>query len=294
MIRRAIDFFKQVFKEMKEDDVTVHAASVAYYAALSLAPMVLLFVAITGFLGEGTQLRMFDTVTSTVGEEAGQSVRTIASETADTRNRAGLSLAVSLVVVLYSASRVMSGLQLGLNRVWHVRNAPGAGWKDWVRKRLLSMGMVLGVGFLLLVSMVATTVVGMVLPSSGWMWNLATMVVGIGVFTLLFAAIFKVLPDVRIAWRDVWLGAAVTAGLFAVGKFLVSLYLARAGFATSYGAAGSLVVLLVWVYFSSMIVFVGSEITQVVARRSGRPIEADDHAEGFKKVSTGRETEAAA
>jgi membrane protein len=151
------------------------------------------------------------------------------------------------------------------------------------------MGLVLAIIFLLLVSLVATTLIGMIVPGGGWLWNLVNLVISFGVFILLFAAMFKVLPDVRIAWKHVWIGAVLTAGLFAVGKYLVGLYIANAGYAGSYGAAGSLVAMLVWVYYSAIIVYFGAEVTQVYARRVGREIEPDKHAVRIKEVRVGEE-----
>jgi membrane protein len=271
-------FPKQVFSAFAADEAPTRAAAVAFYAALSISPLVLLFVAITGFLGESTQERMFESVTSTVGAEAGEAIRTLAAQGDAPGGAASLSLVVSLVVILFSASGVVAALQRGLNRVWNVQPAPGEGVKGWVRKRAVSMSLVLGVLFLLLVSLVATTVVGMIVPSSGWAWNLVTLAVSFAVFVLLFAAMFKMLPDVRIGWGVVWRGAVVTALLFAIGKYGLGLYLASASYESSYGAAGSLVALLVWAYYSSMIVFLGAEITQVYARRAGARIEPDKHA----------------
>jgi membrane protein len=282
-MRGAFRFFKQVYCEFAEDNVMLYAASVAYFAALSLAPMVLLFVGVTGLLGESAQQKMIDTVTETVGPQAGDIVRSIASS-GETFSSAQLSTIISIAVILFSASSVVAALQTGLNRVWDVKAAPDAGWTNWVRKRTLSIAMVLGICFLLLTSMVLTTVISMVLPDTGWMWNVITLMISFAVFVLLFAGMFRFLPDVTIAWRDVWLGAVVTALLFASGKYLLGLYLANASFENRYGAAGSLIAMLVWVYYSTIILFVGAEITQVVAQRSGRPIMPDKHAVPVREV----------
>jgi len=286
MPAQAVSFAKDTFKAFAADEATTRAAAVAFYAALSLSPLVLLFVSITGFLGPNVQERMVDSVTSTVGAEAGEAVRTLAArndESGESQVDAGsgvavISLIVSLVVILFSASGVVAALQRGLNRVWNVKPAPGEGAKGWVRRRAVSMSLVLAVLFLLLVSLVATTVIGMIVPASGWAWNLVTLLVSFAVFILLFAAIFKTLPDVRIGWPLVWRGAIVTAILFALGKYALGLYLANASYESSYGAAGSLIAMLVWVYYSAVIVFLGAEITQVHARRIGARIEPDRHA----------------
>ena len=282
-MKSAWDFLKQVFREFMADDALAYAASVAYFAALSLAPIVLLFVGITGLLGEGTQQKMIETVTETVGPQPGETIRTIA-EGGESFSGATLSTVISIAIILFSASSVVGALQAGLNRMWDVKTAPSAGWTNWVRKRVLSMAMVLGLCFLMLTSMVLSTLISMVMPSEGWAWNLVTLLVSLLVFTLLFAAMFRMLPDVTIAWRDVWLGALITACLFALGKYGLSMYIAYSSFDTKYGAAGSLVAMLVWVYYSTVIVFLGAEVTQVMALRSGRPILPDEHAVKFEEV----------
>ncbi len=281
---RTVKLFKQTFKEFSEDEATARAAGVAYYAALSLAPLVLLFIAISGFLGPDTQDRMVQSIESAVGSQAGGAIEGITARSEEKLNKAGWSLAISLVVILFSASGVVAALQKGLNRIWDVKAAPGGGIKNWIRKRLLSMSLVLGVGLLILISLVATTVIGVLVPDSGALWNLVTLGVSVLVFIVLFAAIFKVLPDVNVQWKDVWFGATVTAVLFAIGKYLVGLYLANASFTDSYGAAGSLIAMLVWVYYAAVITFFGAELTQVRARLAGRAIEPDQYAVRIEEI----------
>lgn len=273
---------KEVFGSFARDEGMVRASSLAFYTALSLAPMVLLFVSITGLLGEGTRARMVEAVQSAVGERAGEIVRTIAEGgSAGSDSGSWWGLAIGVGVLLFSAGGVMAALQNGLNRVWNVKAAPKPGTggiKLFVRKRVLSTAMVLVLGFLLLVSTVASTAIAMVVPSDGAVWNGVTLVVSAAVFCVLFAALYKVLPDVVIAWRDVWFGAIVTTVLFIVGKQLIAWYIASAGFSDRYGAAGSLVALLVWVYYSAIVLYLGAEVTQVRAHTRGRAIEPDRHA----------------
>ena len=271
-------FGKDLVAQTMADEVLMRSAAVAFYAALSLAPIVLLFVTITGWLGESTREQMIAAVSRTVGERPAEIIRTVATEADEETDGGGWSLAISLIVILFGASGVMAALQRGLNRVWNVKPDPGAGVRNFVRIRLISLGMVVAIGFLLLVSMIATTVVAMIVPSSGWLWSLVTLAISVLVFVLLFAAIFKVLPDVRIGWREVWMGAAITAVMFAIGKHLIGLYLGNTGVAGPYGAAGSLLVLLVWVYYSAIIVFIGAEATQILARETGTAIKPDRHA----------------
>ena len=166
-------------------------------------------------------------------------------------------------------------MQSSLNAIWDVEAKPSEGVWGWLRKRLLSAGMIIALAFVLLVSLGISAAISAVMPSGGMIWDIVNFVVSLGVFTLLFAIIFKYLPDVSVQWRDVWVGAAVTAVLFAVGKTLIGIYLGKSSVASSYGAAGSLLILLLWVYYSSLLVFLGAEFTQVQAKVGGSPIQPD-------------------
>jgi membrane protein len=190
-----------------------------------------------------------------------------------------LSAVVGLVTLLWSASNVFAQLQDALNTIWEVESRPGAGILATVKKRFLSMTMVLGTGFLLLVSLLLSAGLATLgrffsglLPGAEALWEVVNFAVSFGIITLLFAAIYKVLPDVEIAWGDVWIGAAATALLFVVGKLLIGLYLGHASVGSTYGAAGSLLVALIWVYYSAQILFFGAEFTQVYARKYGSRI----------------------
>jgi membrane protein len=186
---------------------------------------------------------------------------------------------IGLATLAWSASNVFAQLQEALNTIWEVEPKPGQGLVGMARKRMLSMTMVLGIGFLLLVSLVLSAGLaalgqffGGLLPGAEVLWHAVDFVVSLAVTTALFAAIYKVLPDAEIAWGDVWVGAAVTAVLFALGKVAIGLYLGHASVGSTYGVAGSLLVLLVWIYYSAQILFFGAEFTQVYARRYGSRI----------------------
>jgi membrane protein len=196
-----------------------------------------------------------------------------------------LATIVGVVTILFGATGVFVELQTSLDKIWDVQPRPGSGIWGFVKIRMLSFGMVLGIGFLLLVSLVVTTAVTAVsawalglLPGAKVLVEALTFVVSLGLITLLFAMIFKVLPDVEIAWRDVWIGAASTALLFTLGKFLFGLYLAKSSVASTYGAAGSLVIVLLWIYYSAQILFLGAELTQVYATHYGSNIRPSKHA----------------
>jgi membrane protein len=179
---------------------------------------------------------------------------------------------------------VFGQLQDALNTIWEVQPKP-AGLVGSLKRRLVPMSMVLGIGFLLLVSLVLSAALSalshffnQLLPGTSVLWEIVNFVVSFGAVTGLFAAIYKVLPDVKIRWSDVWIGAAVTALLFTIGKLLIGLYLGNASIGSTYGAAGSLLVVLVWVYYSAQILFFGAEFTQVYARRFGSQIVPSEHA----------------
>jgi membrane protein len=188
-------------------------------------------------------------------------------------------------VLLFGASGVFGELQAALNTVWDVAPKPGRGIWGIVKDRFFSFTLVVGVAFLLLVSLIASaalTWLGQVfersLPGGALVWQVLNFSISLAVVTALFALIFKTLPDVHIHWRDVWVGAAVTAALFTLGKFLLGLYLGSAGVGSAYGAAGSIIALVIWVYYSAQVLLVGAEFTEVYARRFGSRITPDEQA----------------
>jgi membrane protein len=181
-----------------------------------------------------------------------------------------LSAMLGAGAVVISATMVFAQLQTAMNRIWNVEPKPrGNAIFAWLRKRLLSLSMMAGIGFLMLVSLAISAALNLIFTGEGTLWKVIDLGVSLGIYTLLFAMIFKVLPDVEIQWRDVWGGAFITAILFDVGKFAIGKYLGYSSVGSAYGAAGSLVVLLVWVYYSSLVVFMGAEITQVMSQRRG-------------------------
>jgi membrane protein len=192
---------------------------------------------------------------------------------------------MSLATLLFSVSGVFGELQSDLNKLWDVEPKPGKSntW-PWIRKRLLSLGTFVSVGFLLVVSMALSGFVTMaaerthdLLPGADLAWEIVTYAVSLGVTALVFTLIFEVLPDVRLPWRDAIVGGVVTAVLFSIGRWLIAAYLAHSGLGSAYGAAGSLIVLLAWVYYASLVLFAGAEVTQVLSRRRGR-LKPEPHA----------------
>ncbi|HEY8256370.1 MAG TPA: YihY/virulence factor BrkB family protein, partial [Gemmatimonadales bacterium] len=192
---------------------------------------------------------------------------------------------VGIVTLFLGATGLFLELQTALNAIWGVKPRPDAGVRDMVRQRVISFGLVIGVGFLLMVSLVVSAAlaaidkyVGRLFPAYLVLGQALNVVVSLGVVTLLFAMIYKTLPDVKLAWRDVWAGAVVTAGLFTVGKYLIGLYLGRSATASAYGAAGSIIVLLLWINYSSQIVLLGAEFTRAWVEGMGSKPQPEAYA----------------
>jgi len=272
------------------DAAMTHAAAVAFYTALSFAPLLMLTVFIFGQLdsisGAGTQGRVIGEIETLMGPEAAQVVDEVRSQQAEKDlSLFTLTGIVGILALLYSASGVFAQLQAALNNIWDVEPAPGGGIMGWLRKRGLSAGVVFAILFLLLASLVVTAMLNAIFGGGGGegrgggvIWMILELLVSAAVYIALFALIFKFLPDVTIPWRAVWLGAAVTAGLFVVGKWAIGLYLGRSDPGSAYGAAGSLLVLLIWVYHSGIIVFLGAEFTQSWAKHNGVSVRPEPHA----------------
>lgn len=262
------------------------AAAIAYYTLLALAPLLLVVLAMAGamFGRDAVEGQLVDEIRGLTGEQGAQVVEIVIQNASSTPQR-GLSLVLGIVVLLIGASGVFLQLQTALNTIWEVEAAPRANslWR-FVRHRLISMAMVFAVGFLLLVSLVISAALSAVNAHYSTIvpWQLAweglNACASVLVITALNAMIFKFLPDVRLRWRDVWLGAFVTALLFTVGKSVIGFYVGRASVTSSYGAAGSVVALVVWVYYAALIFFVGAEITQVYGHWRERRIAPEPHA----------------
>lgn len=283
---------RQTFREWNEDKAPQLGAALAFYTALSVAPLFVITLGIAAFFfgTEAASGQLTHQLRSLVGEVGGNAIEDMIASDNRTTEGAGATI-LSVVTLLFGASGVFGQLQSALNTIWEVRPKPDRGIWGVVRERFLSFTMVMGMAFLLLVSLVITALIASLgsflesLPDSlKWIAQAVNLLVSFGVITLLFAMTFKLLPDVKMAWRDVWLGAILTAALFMTGKFAIGLYLGRSSMASSYGVAGSFVVLLVWVYYSAQILFFGAELTQVYANRYGSRIVADESAEPLNEA----------
>jgi membrane protein len=289
----AFSFVRDTFKEWNDDDALDLGAALSYYTLFSLAPMLLVVIAIAGiFFGrEAVQGQLVGQIGGLVGKQGGEAIQTMVAN-AGKHGSGVLATVIAVVTILFGATGVFGQLQKTLNRIWDVEPRPDRGVKGLLKARALAFGMLLGIGFLLLVSLVVSTALSAVdtylnglFPGAAIILRILSFVLSFAVVTLLFAMIYRVLPDVEIAWRDVWVGAAATAFLFTIGKYLIGLYLGHSSVSSVYGAAGSLVVVLLWVYYSSQILFFGAEFTQVWARRKGSQIVPSKNAmvKGEKK-----------
>jgi membrane protein len=272
-----LGFLREVHAEWSKDDALSLGAALAYYTVFSMAPLLVLVIAIAGLaLGQAAaQGEIVTQVAGLVGPGGAKAIEEMIARASGPK--AGIvATVVSLVTMTAGASGVFGQLQHSLNRIWEVPPTAGAGLRGHLRRRMAAFGMILGIGFLLLVSLLASAALAAVhgliaehLPLASRLLPGLNFALSFAVITALFAMIFKVLPDVTMWWRDVWLGAAVTALLFTIGKTLIALYLGRAGVTSVYGAAGSLVLILLWVYYSAQILFIGAEFTEVWSRRYG-------------------------
>ncbi|MGC4073739.1 MAG: YihY/virulence factor BrkB family protein [Nibricoccus sp.] len=269
-------------KSWFDDDVFKHSAAVSFYTLFSLAPITIIAVWVAGFFfgQEAASGQLSGQISQLVGKE-GAKVIEDAVAASRPENHGWFSMTAGFVVLLVGATTVFGQLQESLNEIWGVMVKPSRnGLVLLLVRRLISFAMVLTVGFLLLVSLVLTTAISsLVKLADGYMTvspvvlQGVDLVVALGVITVLFALVFKFLPDVELRWRDVWQGAFVTALLFSVGRLGISFYLSHSTVASTYGAAGSLVALLIWVYYSCTILFFGAEVTRAAREQSGLHVQ---------------------
>jgi membrane protein len=258
------------------DRASRKGAALAFYTVFSLAPILIVAIAIAGlFFGEeAARGEIYAQMSELIGPDGAQAIQAMIQSA--NRPEAGIAATIVGVVTLFiGATTALAELKDGLDQIWQVPNERMSGFWYFVRKRLLSIGMILSLGFLLLVSLVFSAVLTALAKRWGNFDGTGVILQGLNflvsfvLVTVLFAMIYKILPSVRIAWRDVIIGAVVTALLFSIGKFMIGLYLGNSAIGSSYGAAGSIVLVLVWVYYSAQIFLLGAEFTKVYAHRDG-------------------------
>lgn len=274
--------FKNIFpllkataKEWSDDKAPRLGAALAYYTVFSIAPLLIIAITITGLVFADSQAQVMTEVQKVMGDKGSGAIESMITA-AQKPAQSIVATILGFATLFFGAAGVVIQLKDALNTVWDVDNPPSGGFMGFLKKYFLSFTVVLGIGFLLLVSLlleaglaVAGQFVKHHLPALGLVMQIAGIVVTFGIITFLFAMLFKFLPDTKVSWRDVWVGAAMTAVLFFIGKLGLGLYLGKAAAASAYGAAGSLVIMLLWVYYSAQILFFGAEFTQVYSKHHG-------------------------
>jgi membrane protein len=285
---KALSLLKQTFQEWLQDKAPQLGAALAYYTVFSLAPLILVLLAIVGVIFREDPAGAWDKITQQMSylldSSAVEVVQSIAQK-ASQPGKSTIATVIGVALALFGASGVFGQLQDALNTIWGVKAKPGRGIWGFLRNRFLSFAMVGGICFLLLVSLAIEALlkgfshyVQSLLPGGVVIALAIYLVFDFTVVVLLFAMIFKFLPDVKIQWRDVWIGAVITAILFGMGKWLLGFYLGSGAAGSAYGAASSLITLLLWVYYSSQILLFGAEFTQVYAARAGRAFKPSEYA----------------
>jgi len=277
-LRNAGKLISQSVSAWIDDDAQSMGAAIAYYTIFSIAPLLVIVIAIAGriFGADAVHGEEANQLQDLIGKDAALAVQALIAEAAQPAQNA-IAASIGALLLIFGATTVFAEVQTALDRIWQVPPSPTErGWLRLVRTRLLSFGLVLALGFLLLVSLLFSVAVAALgtwwsARMGGWetILQLLNLLVSLLVTTGLFAMIYKLMPRARIAWRDVWIGAAVTALMFEIGKLLIALYVGKSGIASTFGAAGSLAVVLVWVYYSAQIFLLGAEFTWVYAHHGG-------------------------
>ncbi|KTC73736.1 ribonuclease BN [Legionella birminghamensis] len=281
--------FKRVFKHLLEnwsaDKVATLSAGLSYYTIFSLAPLLIISIAIAGLVFDPDSVRqnLLQQFAKTFGTAPAEQIKMMISSVKPSMHL--FAKIVSIIILLFGASGFFGALQTGLNTVWGVTPKSDRGFWGIIADRFLSFTLVLGVGFLLLVSLIISLILSIIssrllqlLPQFAFLGYGLNFVISITGITLLFAMIFKIIPDVLLRWKDVWLGAFITALLFTLGKFLLGLYLSHSNLAEGFGASGALIIILVWIYYSAQILFTGAEFTKVYYLEKNKKIQPGRHA----------------
>lgn len=287
MVRSIYQVGKQAAVAFLRHDALTLAASLAFYTAFSFAPLIVLSLWVASSIDGSAQDVLLAQLGSLVGPDA-QTTARIVIESAEQQPQLGtIAGALGIVVLLVGATTVFAQLQASLNQIWQLQARPSNAIWSWLRRRLLSVGILAAIAFVLATSLIITTLLALLLNRTGMLWDIVNQAITLLVFSALFAALFRFLPDARIAWRDTLVGAMMTAGLFVVGKWLIGVYLGHSNVGGAYGPAGSIVVLLIWIYYSSAIFFFGAELVQAYIEHRGRRIEPAAGAIRVEPPSTG-------
>jgi len=299
--KRIWEILKKSFSGFSDDKVTMLSSSLAYYTVFSMAPLLIIIISLSGlFLGQdAAQGKIYGQLSKFIGPDTASQLQTMI-QNASLSGKSHIAAIIGIITLIVGATTVFAQIQESINFIWGLKPKPKKGWLKLLKNRFLSFSVIVGLGFLLLVSLSISTLIDSFSNSlknhfpdmTVVVFYIVNLVITLIVTTLIFGAIFKVLPDAKIKWRDVIAGAITTAVLFMLAKFGISFYISKSNVGSTYGAAGSLVILLLWVYFSSMILYFGAEFTKAYAVEFGSNIYPDNYAVTTKtvEVETGKKT----
>lgn len=283
IFKKWFDILKKTFSEFSSDNGMKLSASLAYYTIFSIGPLLLLVISLTGLFFEKRDITtdVYGQIRSLIGQEGAQQVLNIIRNMQQQQHTAAKFGLISLIVLIFGASGVFVEIQSSINYIWSLKAKPQKGWLKFIKDRLLSFSLIAGIGFLLIVSLFINTLMDILSGQLQRLFSMENVLIFKGlnllilffIITTLFAVIYKVLPDARIAWRDAFVGAGFTGLLFLVGKFVIGFYLGNSKFGNTYGAAAAIILLLSWIYYSSIILYVGAEFTKVYAIKVGKGIK---------------------
>jgi membrane protein len=302
MISKQWGYFKQAFSGWQDDNITSLSAALAYYAIFSIAPLIFIAVALAGiFFGQqASQGQIYSSIAGLMGNDGAKAIESFV-KASSLKNSGVIATVIGLATLLIGATSMFAQLQFSLNQIWKVQAKKGNNVWSLVRQRLLSFSLILIIGFLLLVSLLTSAILAAIgqfasenLPGGRILWEVLNFSISFGVTIVLFAAIYKILPDVKLKWRDVWAGGIMTAFLFTVGKLLIGLYLGHSGINSTYGAAGSVVIILLWTYYSSAALLFGAEFTRFYSEAIRGQLELKDGSEWITPPNPGLTTASAA
>ncbi|MGN6267498.1 MAG: YihY/virulence factor BrkB family protein [Ginsengibacter sp.] len=291
--KRLWDVLKKSFKGFSNDRITKMSSSLSYYTIFSMAPLLIIIISLSGlFLGQdAAEGKIYDQLSNFIGSNAASQLQTMI-QNASLSGKSKFAAIIGIATLIVGATTVFAQIQDTINYIWGIKPKPKKGWLNFLKNRFLSFSVIIGLAFLLLVSLTLSTIVDTFSASLKAHFPQITVVllyvintvITLLLTTLIFGTIFKVLPDAKIRWRDVITGAITTAVLFMLAKFGISFYISKSNVGSTYGAAGSLVILLLWVYFSAMILYFGAEFTKAYAVEFGAAIHPDDYAVTTKIV----------
>ncbi|MCU0469123.1 MAG: YihY/virulence factor BrkB family protein [Arcicella sp.] len=280
-------FAKNVFTEFSNDNAMKLSASLSYYTIFSLAPMLVVIISVAGiFLGkDAIQGEIYGQIKWLIGTEAAKQVQELIKN-AELSNKSGVAAVVGSVTLLIGATGVFAEIQDSINFIWSLKAKPKNSWLKYLTNRFLSFSLIITLGFLLIVSLLANAFIDIFsgklkiyfAEATVYLFSIVNFLIVLLVISTLFAIIFKVLPDGKIRWKDAFVGASATAVLFMIGKSLIGFYLGQSNIGGAFGAAGSVIIILLWVYYSSIILFLGAEFTKVYTQTYGKGIQPNEHA----------------